>query len=56
MNEGNQDIQCPFCGERGFDLVGLKGHLQEFCEVFDNLENPMQQMFRKLKEQRERKP
>ena len=22
-----EDIKCPFCGEDGFDLVGLKGHL-----------------------------
>ena len=38
-----EDIKCPFCGEDGFDLVGLKGHLtgEGFifaggCQVFSN--------------------
>jgi hypothetical protein len=32
---------CPFCGEDGFDLTGLKSHLQHGdCEVYEVLENP----------------
>ena len=31
-------IQCPFCGEKDFDLVGLKVHLLRFCEKFENTE------------------
>lgn len=35
------DISCPFCDERGFDLVGLKGHLSYGdCEVYNNTETP----------------
>lgn len=34
------DVLCPFCKEEGFDLVGLKGHLQMHCEAFDNAETP----------------
>lgn len=33
----SQDIVCPFCGEKSFDLVGLKFHLiSGWCEPFDN--------------------
>ena len=32
-----EDIKCPFCGEDGFDLVGLKLHLIRYCEVYANL-------------------
>ena len=28
---------CPFCGEGDFDLIGLKVHLQQFCDEFDAL-------------------
>lgn len=24
----DEDVVCPFCGERGFDLYGLKIHLE----------------------------
>ena len=27
MSENSEDIECPWCGEGGFDLVGLKSHL-----------------------------
>lgn len=27
MSDPNNDVSCPFCGETGFDLVGLKSHL-----------------------------
>lgn len=29
---------CPFCGEPGFDLIGLKHHLFQWCQVFDQTE------------------
>jgi len=39
-----EDIKCPFCGEDGFDLVGLKAHLtgEGFmfaggCQVFRDI-------------------
>ena len=33
-------IKCPFCGEDGFDLKGLKSHfLNGDCEQFNNTEN-----------------
>ena len=28
-------IECPFCGEDDFDLIGLKNHLQRYCYKFD---------------------
>lgn len=40
MNDG-KDVQCPFCGEMGFDLLGLKGHLEHGdCEPYNELETP----------------
>ena len=38
----DQNIQCPFCGEDGFDLIGLKKHLLGFlifngCEAFQEV-------------------
>jgi len=40
MNE----IECPFCGEDGFDLIGLKSHLtgeglifSEGCQSFKDI-------------------
>jgi len=32
-------MKCPFCEEDSFDLIGLKHHLLNYCEVFDNTEN-----------------
>lgn len=35
----DEDHACPFCNERGFDLIGLKSHLQNGdCEEFEKLE------------------
>ena len=28
-----EDITCPFCGEKDFDLIGLKYHLS-YCEKY----------------------
>ncbi len=30
------EIQCPFCKENGYDLVGLKHHLLYHCEGFED--------------------
>jgi hypothetical protein len=53
FSTGNEDhvataenLTCPFCGEDGFDKIGLKGHLLEFCEVFPELETPFEEMLR----------
>jgi hypothetical protein len=35
--EEQQDIICPFCGEDGFDKIGLKYHLQTYCEPYKEL-------------------
>lgn len=34
------DLICPFCGEQGFDLIGLKAHLLRWCETFDATISP----------------
>ena len=32
---------CPFCGEEGFDKMGLKGHLEHMdCEIYNETEVP----------------
>lgn len=43
----DEDVTCPFCGESGFDLYGLKLHLtgEMFllagpCEAFLNCSDP----------------
>ena len=36
---GMSDIVCPFCGEKGFDLVGLKYHLLNYCNLFLDTES-----------------
>ena len=33
-DEDTSDVTCPFCGEDGFDMPGLKDHLVCDCEVF----------------------
>lgn len=35
----DENHKCPFCDEQGFDLIGLKSHLQNGdCEKLENLE------------------
>ncbi len=29
-------IDCPFCEETGFDKIGLKLHLEKWCDEFKN--------------------
>jgi hypothetical protein len=31
------NLACTFCGEDGFDLIGLKMHLVQWCEVYASL-------------------
>ena len=40
-----EDITCPFCGERGFDLVGLKTHIQVYCADFEKVDNLPRSIF-----------
>jgi len=33
----SQDVDCPFCKDIGFDLVGLKNHLNRgHCDKFND--------------------
>jgi len=56
-----REIKCPFCGEDGFDLVGLKGHLtgEGFifaggCQVFrDTLMIQEESNLRKIQQESE---
>lgn len=32
------NIKCPYCDESDLDLVGLKIHLLNYCEDFNELE------------------
>jgi hypothetical protein len=34
MSELDLDIECPFCHEKGFDLIGLKIHIENYCEIY----------------------
>ena len=38
-NVGNETeyVACPFCGEKDFDLIGLKTHfLNGWCDVYES--------------------
>jgi len=35
-NAKNSEIECPFCPCYDFDLIGLKNHLLNHCEGFEN--------------------
>jgi hypothetical protein len=36
----NEEVFCPFCNEKGFDLIGLKSHLSNGdCELYNQTEN-----------------
>ena len=37
MAKSNKEIRCPFCGTDGFDKIGLKYHLDNYCDVFAKL-------------------
>jgi len=39
MENDECNIQCPFCRETEFDLIGLKGHFEKgYCEVYEKTE------------------
>lgn len=46
----DDDIKCPFCHEDGFDLVGLKQHLLNWCPEFEDVETIEEERIRKKKE------
>ena len=41
-----EDLICPFCGDMGFDAVGLKAHFFSWCEKFDEVESLEQERIR----------
>jgi hypothetical protein len=34
MNIERESLVCPFCGEKDFDKIGLKHHLEHYCEEY----------------------
>uniref|UniRef100_A0A6M3KZ47 Uncharacterized protein n=1 Tax=viral metagenome TaxID=1070528 RepID=A0A6M3KZ47_9ZZZZ len=36
-DEQVEDLTCPFCGEPDFDKIGLKIHLERWCEEYEKL-------------------
>lgn len=34
------NISCPFCEDTDFDLIGLKSHLLNYCDTFDDVPRP----------------
>jgi hypothetical protein len=40
LKQKSDIIKCPFCGEDGFDLIGLKAHLECCeCNVYNSIVN-----------------
>jgi len=36
-----EEITCPFCGDEGFDLIGLKDHFEKgHCEEYNETMTP----------------
>ncbi|HUS49418.1 MAG TPA: hypothetical protein VMZ91_04600 [Candidatus Paceibacterota bacterium] len=33
-----KDITCPFCGEDDFDTIGLKHHLNAYCDNYQKIQ------------------
>jgi len=33
----SEEVVCPFCHENDFDKLGLKIHLQQYCEIYKNM-------------------
>ena len=38
MTEPTKYVECPFCGEDDFDLIGLKYHLIVYCEKYKEID------------------
>lgn len=35
----NIEVACPFCGDNGFDLIGLKHHLDAgWCDAYNAID------------------
>lgn len=34
------DITCPFCNDTGFDKIGLKHHLESYCQPYQDTISP----------------
>ena len=52
MSESS-DIVCPFCGEKDFDKIGLKDHLERFCEEYATTISPFEERERLLEQRRQ---
>jgi hypothetical protein len=46
--ESQEDLSCQFCGEDGFDLIGLKAHMLRHCDVFDDCPSPEEEQRTKM--------
>jgi len=43
----NDLLCCPFCGEKDFDLIGLKDHIRmDRCDAYRNTPNALELRFR----------
>lgn len=39
MIDRDLEVNCPFCGERDFDLIGLKYHLENgYCDEYEEID------------------
>jgi len=46
LGEVREDINCPFCGESEFDLIGLKSHFENGdCEKYNSTKS-IERMFK----------
>jgi len=55
LKELSDIVRCPFCGEDGFDLVGLKSHLlEEDCYQFNRIDK-IQRVFKSVIDTKEGK-
>ncbi len=48
-----QDIDCPFCKENGFDMIGLKNHLLTYCHVFEATISPERESWERRQDEME---
>lgn len=35
VQQGGKEVLCPFCDEKGFDKIGLKNHLINYCKDYE---------------------
>jgi hypothetical protein len=49
VNNGN-NIECPFCHEKDFDLPGLKYHIKYYCNTFETTEDIHPPLFKEDKD------